>query len=203
MNAFCKTIFILLFLLPGMAPAEEDIFRFDDFNWGTSFSDLPARAESHYFELKKKIVNQHLALWAASVQGDEKYRLRKEIQKECLLQLIYEGKVEGKTARITFSFTPLTRQLYNVTVKWEDDFPVTPLLEKLKKRYDPPREEFVAIGNYIWTKNNTEVEFQTDDDKTTLDYSDLKLWKTYKQERKAIRKAGEASSQNTPSGKDQ
>ncbi len=194
MKAICKTIFILLFFLPGISRAEEEVIRFEDFDWGTSFADLPARAESHYFQLEKKIVNQHFGLWTASVRGANRYQLQEEVQKECLLQLIYEGTVEGKTALITFSFTPLTQKLFKLTVKWEDDLPVEPLLQKLIKRHGSPREQFAAVGNYIWTKQDIEVEIQGDKDNTILNYSDLKLWKTYRQERKTIQKAGKSPS---------
>ena len=190
MKAICKTIFILLFSLPGITLAEEDIIRFDNFNWGISFSDLPAQAESHYFRLEKKIVNQHLALWAASVKGADRYRLREEVRKECRLQLIYEGQLEGKPARITFFFTPLTKKLFQVTIGWKVDFPLEPLRKKLNKLHGSPREEFTSIGNYIWTGGETEVELQGGEDKITLSYSDLKLWKTFRKERKTIRQAG-------------
>ena len=203
MKTICKTIFIILFFLPGMALAEADIIRFADFDWGTSFANLPRLAESHYFQLKKKIVNRHLAEWAASVQGAERYRLREEIQEECRLQLIYEGKVEGKTALITFSFTPLTQKLFKVSVKWGEESRAESLRLKLMKRHGSPREAFPAIHSYIWSEKNTEVEIQGSEDNTILDYSDLKLWETYRKERKTIKKAGEGSSQNTSSEKAQ
>jgi len=118
--------------------------------------------------------------------AEKGYHLLRKMDEYNEVKLKYRATLMAEEGVVSFSFTPISKKLFAVTVIWKDTAFGPEVHQKLKKLYKTPREEMPQIRTYIWTRKNTELELRYDRKETLLFYSNLNLWDDYREENKKL-----------------
>jgi len=153
-------VLLAVILLPESGTAA--LIQFRDFDWGLSLYGTELLAAETGFILEEKVTDP----------GN--------------LFLTYQASIFEETCRIEFNFTPLSQKLYTVRLEWEGAYRGNFILKELLQRYHSPREEIPGANIHIWTRKFTELELRYDREITVLTYSNLNLWKDFKEEMERI-----------------
>lgn len=154
-------IAIYIFFLSSWAGYSKPI-QFADFTWGMRLLGVEAGAAESNFNLVEK-----------EIAGANPY-------------LKYKTFLQGKECTITFSFTPRGQRLYSVVIIWPPPSFGVFIRDVLMKKYQTPRQEIPHANLYLWTRLNTEVELRYGLENTKLSYSDLHIWREYREEKEIL-----------------
>jgi len=121
---FISLLLSLIFTLIGINSAAAEHIKFEEYKWGSSKEEVSQRIHSrgHKIELEK---NSQLNL------------------------LKYRAKILKKPATVQFLFTPRSKKLVAIKIKWEDENIGKNLKPIMCKKYGSPRK-LDSDDEYVW-----------------------------------------------------